>query len=259
MNSHVYFLIDTGALADGSAVSLMITRILVYLAAKNEAVTWNYETIDMRARQRSLAGHWKRKACARKQLTVDAINELTASLSSVKYTHDSATTRRRPALDGLHERLMCLEADVEWEDPALIRSPTRNSSLHSWTDPTRLNESVSVRSHLYIIGQAPQTLFELDEFVCGLSTHNSQGECRQAAGGTLLENLTKLRDGFIGNGIWESYARKRVGVSWIQPAGREDLADLDPVDILIRGVFGCCLEALGGCVINMAELHSIET
>ncbi|KAJ2469590.1 hypothetical protein GGI02_003359 [Coemansia sp. RSA 2322] len=254
MNSHVYFLIDTGALADGSAVSLMITRILVYLAAKNEAVTWNYETIDMRARQRSLAGHWKRKACARKQLTVDAINELTASLSSVKYTHDSATTRRRPALDGLHERLMCLEADVEWEDPALIRSPTRNSSLHSWTDPTRLNESVSVRSHLYIIGQAPQTLFELDEFVCGLSTHNSQGECRQAAGGTLLENLTKLRDGFIGNGIWESYARKRVGVSWIQPAGREDLADLDPVDILIRGVFGCCLEALGGCVINMAEL-----
>ncbi|KAJ2889832.1 hypothetical protein GGI21_006412, partial [Coemansia aciculifera] len=148
---------------------------------------------------------------------------------------------------------MCLEADVEWEDPALIRSPTRNSSMRTWTDPTRLNESMSVRSFLYILGQAPQALPELDEFVCGPAAQNSQ-ESDPAHDTTLLDKLTRLRDGIIGNGIWESYARKRVGVSWIRPTARKAVLAADPVDILIGDVFGCCFEALGGCVMNMAEL-----
>ncbi|KAJ2061955.1 hypothetical protein GGI17_002723 [Coemansia sp. S146] len=164
MTSHAYFLIDAGTLSDSRAVGVMIARILVYLAAKNEAVTWNYEIVDMRARQRAAAVQLRRKVSERKQLTVDAISGLATALSSTKRQHIAAAAHRRPALDTLHERLMCLEADVEWEDPALIRSPTRNSSMRTWTDPTRLNESMSVRSYLYILGQAPQTLSELDDY-----------------------------------------------------------------------------------------------
>ncbi|KAJ2444510.1 hypothetical protein GGF42_006284, partial [Coemansia sp. RSA 2424] len=195
----------------------------------------------------------RRKVSERKQLTVDAINGLVTALTSVKRHQGSAATHRRPVLDALHERLMCLEADVEWEDPALIRSPTRNSSMRTWTDPTRLNESMSVRSYLYVLGQAPQTLLELDEFVCGPAAQNSQ-ESDHTHGATLLDKLTRLRDGIIGNGIWESYARKRVGVSWIRPTAREAVLVADPVDILIGDLFGCCFEALGGCVMNMADL-----
>ncbi|KAJ2556784.1 hypothetical protein GGH95_005300, partial [Coemansia sp. RSA 1836] len=149
MPSHAYFLIDTSALSDGRTAGAMIARILVYLAAQNELVTWNYEIVDMRARQRAGAMQMRRKVSERKQLTVDAINGLVTALTSVKRHQGSAATHRRPVLDALHERLMCLEADVEWEDPALIRSPTRNSSMRTWTDPTRLNESMSVRSYLY--------------------------------------------------------------------------------------------------------------
>ncbi|KAJ2878832.1 hypothetical protein H4R27_005628 [Coemansia aciculifera] len=253
MTSHAYFLIDAGTLSDSHAVGVMIARILVYLAAKNEVVTWNYEIVDMRARQRAAAVQLRRKVSERKQLTVDAISGLATTLNSAKRQHVAAAAHRRPALDTLHERLMCLEADVEWEDPALIRSPTRNSSMRTWTDPTRLNESMSVRSYLYVLGQAPQTLSELDEFVCGPAAQNSQ-EGDHTNGATLLDKLTKLRDGIIGNGIWESYARRRVGVSWIRPTARETVAAADPVDILIGDLFGCCFEALGGCVINMADL-----
>ncbi|KAJ2067238.1 hypothetical protein GGI08_001480, partial [Coemansia sp. S2] len=253
MTSHAYFLIDAGTLSDSRAVGVVIARILVYLAAKNEAVTWNYEIVDIRARQRAAAVQLRRKVSERKQLTVDAINLLATALNSAKGQHVAAAAHRRPALDILNERLMCLEADVEWEDPSLIRSPTRNSSMRTWTDPTRLNESMSVRSHLYVLGQAPQTLSELDEFVCGPAAQNSQ-EGDHTNGATLLDKLTKLRDGIIGNGIWESYARKRVGVSWIRPTARETVAVADPVDILIGDLFGCCFEALGGCVMNMADL-----
>ncbi|KAJ2859076.1 hypothetical protein GGH94_006302, partial [Coemansia aciculifera] len=201
-----------GTLSDSRAVGVMIARILVYLAAKNEVVTWNYEIVDMRARQRAAAVQLRRKVSERKQLTVDAISGLATTLNSAKRQHVAAAAHRRPALDTLHERLMCLEADVEWEDPALIRSPTRNSSMRTWTDPTRLNESMSVRSYLYVLGQAPQTLSELDEFVCGPAAQNSQ-EGDHTNGATLLDKLTKLRDGIIGNGIWESYARRRVGIA----------------------------------------------
>ncbi|KAJ2736686.1 Heat shock transcription factor [Coemansia sp. BCRC 34962] len=237
------------------AASVVIARILVYLAAKNEAVTWNYEIVDMRARQRAGAVQLRRKVSERKQLTVEAINGLATTLTSAKRQHSAGAAQRRLALDTLNERLMCLEADVEWEDPALIRSPTRSSSMRTWTDPTRLNESMSVRSHLYIVGWAPQTLAGLDEFVCGVAAQNNlEGDF--ADGATLLDKLTRLRDGVIGNGIWESYARRRVGVSWIQLAAREAVAAADPVDILIGDLFACCFEALGGCVMNMDELAS---
>ncbi|KAJ2699737.1 hypothetical protein H4218_002478 [Coemansia sp. IMI 209128] len=252
MTSHAYFLIDTSALSTIHAASVMIARILVFLAAKNEAVTWNYELVDMRARQRAATVQLKRRVSERRQLTVEAINGLFTALTSAKRQH-SAGAQRRAALDTVNERLMCLEADVEWEDPALIRSPTRNSSMRGWTDPTRLNESMSVRSHLYIVGWAPQTLAELDEFVCGVAAENSM-EGGFADGATLLDKLTRLRDGVIGNGIWESYARKRVGVSWIQLGRREAVVRADPVDILIGDLFACCFEALGGCVMNMDDL-----
>ncbi|KAJ2747881.1 hypothetical protein GGI20_000176 [Coemansia sp. BCRC 34301] len=254
MPSHAYFLIDAGALGgNGRAAGVMIARILVYLAAKNEFVTWNYEFVDLRAHQRAATVQLRRKASERKQLTVDAMDGLVTALTSAKRHHGGAATHTRPILDALHERLMCLEADVEWEDPALIRSPTRNSSMRAWTDPTRLNESMSVRSHLYVLGQAPQTLLELDEFVCGSAAQNSQGD-DHTHGATLLDKLTRMRDGIIGSGIWESYARKRVGVSWIRLTSRDAVLAADPVDILIGDIFSCCFEALGGCVMNMADL-----
>ncbi|KAJ1840667.1 hypothetical protein LPJ73_006357, partial [Coemansia sp. RSA 2703] len=62
-----------------------------------------------------------------------------------------------------------------------------------------------------------------------------------------------MRNGIIGNGIWENYTRKRVSVNWIRTKQRS-VADMDPVDILIETVFGCCFEALGGTVMSLNEL-----
>ncbi|KAJ2800167.1 hypothetical protein H4R20_004158 [Coemansia guatemalensis] len=245
--THAYFLIDTDTLDRSSddAVVLAMTRILIYLASKDDAFTWNYEVVDMQTRQRALTTQGKRRISERKALDMKALKELGATLSKQK--QHKGRRRERAVLTTLRERLMCLETDVEWGDPALMRSPTRRTTTaRAWTDPTRLNETMSVRSHLYIFGEPPETPEQVSEFV-----HGSGGA---GADVSLLENLTQMRDGIVGNGIWESYARKRVGVSWIRLTRRPQLSEMNPVDILIAAVFSCCFEALGGCVMAMPEL-----
>ncbi|KAI9503259.1 hypothetical protein BX070DRAFT_225048 [Coemansia spiralis] len=258
-NTHAYFLIDFSALDNYQPLVRIITRILVFLASKNEALTWNYEIIDLGVRQRAMRVQAKRRVAERKQLSMDTIEELEATLSKHQSKREkqgkaqgkiASSGTRRAVLDTLNERLMCLEADVEWGDPALMRSPTRHAAgARTWTDPTRLNESISVRSHLYVVGHAPGTLDELDSFVYGASAQQNQSAA-------LLDKLLMVRNGVVGNGIWESYARKRVGVSWIRPSDRKPIAHMDPVDILIEGVFDCCYEALGGCVMTIPELDA---
>ncbi|KAJ2787268.1 hypothetical protein GGI15_000874 [Coemansia interrupta] len=236
-----------GARAD--AVCDTVIRILAYLASRNESLTWNYEIIDMAVRRRALSAQAKRKVSERKVPTEESLTQLKDALMG--YTRQqqksaSATTTPRPAaaLSTLHERIMCLEADVEWGDPALMRSPTRNTSMRAWTDPMRLNESMSVRSYLYILGDCmPHSLDSLDKFVLGSSVGSD----------SLLDKLVMMRDGIIGNGIWENYTRKRVSVNWIL-SERRPVLEMDPVDILIETVFACCFEALGGAVMPLKEL-----
>ncbi|PIA17855.1 hypothetical protein COEREDRAFT_7047 [Coemansia reversa NRRL 1564] len=246
--THAYFLIDTGALDNSSddAVLRAMTRMLVYMASKDDAFTWNYEIADMQTRHRALTTQGKRRIGERRALDMKSLNELGSTLFKQQQQH-KGRRRERAMLTTLRERLMCLEADVEWGDPALMRSPTkRTTTARAWTDPTRLNETMSVRSHLYIFGEPPGTPEQVSEFVHG------PGEA--GADASLLENLTQMRDGIVGNGIWESYARKRVGVSWIRLTHRQKLSEMNPVDILITAVFSCCFEALGGCIMSIPEL-----
>ncbi|KAJ1807815.1 hypothetical protein LPJ75_004717, partial [Coemansia sp. RSA 2598] len=225
----------------------MVTRILAFLIARNESLTWNYEIVDMGARQRAMTAQAKRRVSERKKPSAETIQQLKDALADYKEQRKPAAASQRAVLDTLHERLMCLEADVEWGDPALMRSPTRNVGTRAWTDPMRLNESMSVRSHLYVLGQAPESQDALDEFVYG-SANSAY---------SLLEKLTFMRDGIIGNGIWENYTRKRVSVSWIKPE-HKDVRDIDPIDILVMSTFECCLEALGGCVMSAQELCNLQ-
>ncbi|KAJ2829925.1 hypothetical protein IWW50_000571 [Coemansia erecta] len=244
--THAYFLIDVSALDNCAAVTRVVTRILVYLASVHDAFTWNFEVVDLQTRQRALTAHGKRRICERKQLTRDTLRAFGDVLRG--HRRDAAERRgaRRAALDTLRERLMSLEADVEWGDPALMRSPSRAATMRAWTDPTRLNESMSVRSFLYVVGERPETPADVDRFL-----GTTQGETA-----LLLEKLTWVRDGIVGNGIWESYARKRVGVSWIRTTRAAPLAATSPVDLLIDAVFGCCFEALGGCTMSVPDLDT---
>ncbi|KAJ1735820.1 hypothetical protein LPJ61_000326 [Coemansia biformis] len=251
--THAYFLVDAGALADCEALLRVVTRMLVYLASKHDTFTWNYEVADLRMQQRALTAQGKRRICERRQLGSESLQDFGRALDGRRRRQKAGQScvlrTQRAALDTLHQRLMCLEADVEWGDPALMRSPTRASAVgRAWTDPTRLNESMSVRSHLYIVGESPGTPAEADAFVYGLRPGRA-GEDHP-----LLETLTRLRDGIIGDGIWESYARKRVGVSWISPSKKPRLCDMDPAEILVDAVFGGCVEALGGCVMSVPSL-----
>ncbi|KAJ2453977.1 hypothetical protein EV183_001817 [Coemansia sp. RSA 2336] len=249
-STHAYFLVDASALADSAAVTRVVTRILTFLAFKYDTFTWNYELIDLNARQRAATAFRKRRISERKKLTTSALegfsNELCEFAHAKQQSHTAAHTRRA-VLDTLRERLMCLEADVEWGDPALMRSPTRTATtMRAWTDPTRLNESISVRSFLYIIADAPETPEDIERFVDGSVGSQS----------TLLEKLTQMRDSIIGNGIWESYARKRVGVSWIQLSRPKQRLEQTAVNVVIGAVFNCCFEALGGCVVSVPELDA---
>ncbi|KAJ2887814.1 hypothetical protein FB639_001057 [Coemansia asiatica] len=240
MFSHAYFLIDASMVVSSSdSISHIVTRILAFLISRNESLTWNFEIVDMSTRQRAMAAQGKRRVSERKKPSAETIAQLEKSLADYLQQRKPASTSRRAVLDTLHERMMCLEADVEWGDPALMRSPTRNVGTRAWTDPMRLNESMSVRSYLYVLGQMPGSLDTLDRFVYG------------SANGTysLLEKLTFLRDGIIGNGIWENYTRKRVSVSWIKPTAHKSIVEMDPVSILITSTFECCFEALGGCLL----------
>ncbi|KAJ1880462.1 hypothetical protein H4R99_002071 [Coemansia sp. RSA 1722] len=243
MFSHAYFLIDTSILSTDASVGEIITRILAFLLSRNESLTWNYEILDLGARQRAMTAQGKRRVSERKKPSAESIQQLRDALSDCTHQRKPALTSRRAVLDTLHERIMCLEADVEWGDPALMRSPTRNQGTRAWTDPMRLNESMSVRSHLYVLSKSPESLDALNEFVCGPGIDNTG----------LLDKLTLMRDGIIGNGIWENYARKRVSVGWIKPT-KSRVVDMAPVDILVMSTFECCLEALGGCVMSAEEL-----
>ncbi|KAJ2845266.1 hypothetical protein IWW36_004852, partial [Coemansia brasiliensis] len=250
-STHAYFLVDASALADSAAVTRVVTRILTYLAFKYDTFTWNYELIDLNMRQRAATAFRKRRISERKQLTTIALagfaKELCEFAHSKQQLHAAANSRRA-VLDTLRERLMCLEADVEWGDPALMRSPTRTATaMRAWADPTRLNEPISVRSFLYIIGKTPETPEDVENFVSGPSLNNQS---------TLLERLIHMRDSIIGNGIWESYARKRVGVSWIQTLRSKQPTEQTAVDTMISAVFNCCFEALGGCVMSVPELDA---
>ncbi|KAI8324576.1 hypothetical protein GQ54DRAFT_309124 [Martensiomyces pterosporus] len=251
MASHVYFLVDTSAPGSTEDISNALARILIYLSTKHEKVTWNYELIDTTTRQRPITAQRKRQISERRKVGLAAVGGLAAALGEARKRHEEMqkqTQTQRPVLATLHERLMCLEADVEWGDPALVRSPTRNASARTWTDPTRLNESMSVRNYLYIIGQPPGSLETLHDFVGGSGSEE----------GSLSEELTLLRDGLIGKGIWESYARKRVGVSLIAPLRRRRVIDMDPVDILIESVVDCCFESLGGCAMSLCDLDAAK-
>ncbi|KAJ2778577.1 hypothetical protein H4R18_004521 [Coemansia javaensis] len=240
---HVYFLFDVGALADCGLLVRVVTRLLAYLASEHDALTWNYEVTDLRTRQ---AAPGRRQVCERRPVSGDALQALERALEARRRDAASGGRTQRAALGALRERLMCLEADVEWGDPALMRSPGRAGTAgRAWADPTRLNESISVRSHLYVIGEPPGTPAEADAFVRGAA-----GE----EGPPLLETLARLRDGIVGDGIWESYARKRVGVSWIRPSPQPRLREMHPVDVLVDAVFACCFEALGGCVLAAPAL-----
>ncbi|KAJ1963098.1 hypothetical protein GGI12_002257 [Dipsacomyces acuminosporus] len=212
-----------------------------------EALTWNYDIFSTATRQRPITAQRKRQVSERRKLNPKAVDQFAAALRDArrKYKETQKRTQNQlSVLDIFHEKLMCLEADVEWGDPALIRSPTRNASMRTWTDPTRLNESMSVRNHLYIVGELPGSLDTLHSFVYGPEPEE----------GNLLEELTLLRDGLIGKGIWESYARKRVGVSWITSRPRKHVADMDPVDILIESILDSCFESLGGCTMSLSDL-----
>ncbi|KAJ2357480.1 hypothetical protein GGF43_001433 [Coemansia sp. RSA 2618] len=244
--THAYFLIDVSALDSCAAVTRVVTRILVYLASVHDAFTWNFEVVDLQTRQRALTAHGKRRICERKQLTRDTLRAFGDVLRGHRREAAERRGARRAALDTLRERLMSLEADVEWGDPALMRSPSRAATMRAWTDPTRLNESMSVRSFLYVVGERPETPADVDRFL-----GTTQGETA-----SLLEKLTRVRDGIVGNGIWESYARKRVGVSWIRTTRAAPLAATSPVDLLIDAVFGCCFEALGGCTVSVPDLDT---
>ncbi|KAJ2714599.1 hypothetical protein H4R19_001646 [Coemansia spiralis] len=251
--THAYFLVDTGAVADGEAVLRAVTRILVFLASKHDAFTWNYEVADLGAQPRALTAHGRRRVCERKQVSTEALEGFGRALNGrprrPKECLAGGPSAQRAVLDTVRRRLMCLEADVEWGDPALMRSPTKASAAgRGWTDPTRLNESMSVRSHLYIVSGCPGTPAEAEAFVYGPQP------CAEGEERPLLDTLTRLRDGIIGNGVWENYARKRVGVSWIRPSRRPRLGDMDAVDVLVDAVFGCCVEALGGCVMDVPSL-----
>ncbi|KAJ2515788.1 hypothetical protein GGI11_003655 [Coemansia sp. RSA 2049] len=249
--THVYFLIDSTVRSDHHArVVDTVTRILVYLAGAHDSVTWNYEVAGLgvsqaRAETRTVTKH--RRPGARRPLAREALDELAADLRGNGHQAASAAERLadKPVLGTLSRRLTCLEADVEWGDPALMRSPTRNShGSRTWADPTRLSEPMTLRNYLFIVsGQVPQTLDQVVQFVCGANR-----EC------SLMDTLLAMRDGLVGGGLWESYARKRVGVSWIQMSDHilpVSLARMDPVDLLIRTTFECCLEALGGSVITL--------
>ncbi|KAJ2773460.1 hypothetical protein IWQ57_001283 [Coemansia nantahalensis] len=253
--THAYFLVDAGAVADGEALLRAVTRILVFLASKHDAFTWNYEVADFRAPPRALTAAGRRRVCERKQVGAEALQGLGRALHGrQRRPRESAgaaaaASAQHAVLDTLHRRLMCLEADVEWGDPALMRSPTKAAAAgRGWTDPTRLNESMSVRSHLYIVSSCPGTPAEAEAFVCGAQPRPADEER------PLLDTLTRLRDGIIGDGVWESYARKRVGVSWIRPSRRPRLCDMDAVEVLVDTVFSCCVEALGGCVMDVPSL-----
>ncbi|KAJ2664693.1 hypothetical protein IWW48_000640 [Coemansia sp. RSA 1200] len=251
MTPHVYFLIDSAVRSDYHArVVDTVTRILVHLAGAHDSVTWNYEVGGLgvpqaRAEMRTVAK--QRRPGERRPLAREALDELAADLHGNGHQAASAAEclAGRPVLDTLSRRLTCLEADVEWGDPALMRSPTRNThGSRTWADPTRLSEPMTLRNYLFIVsGQVPQTLDQVVQFVCGANR-----EC------PLMDTLLAMRDGLVGGGLWESYARKRVGVSWIQMSDCRlplSLARMDPVDLLIRTAFECCLEALGGSIITL--------
>ncbi|KAJ2142293.1 hypothetical protein IW142_004388 [Coemansia sp. RSA 564] len=233
--THAYFLIDANSLGRTTSVTRAITRILVYLASRNDTCTWNFEILDLQSRPRALTAHAKRRIRERRPVTTESLHALTTAVCDVR-----TSGTKQPMARTLRERLMCLEADVEWGDPALMRSPTRGPTARAWMDPTRRNESMSVRSFLYIIGDLPTTPDEIDVFLGPAVDH-----------ATLLEKLSKVRDCLIGDGIWESYARKRVGVSWIRVSPHTAQS---PVDVIVDSVMGCCMEALGGCMMSLREL-----
>ncbi|KAJ1668866.1 hypothetical protein EV178_000130 [Coemansia sp. RSA 1646] len=246
MTPHVYFLIDSKVLDNHARVVGMVTRVLVYLASVNDAVTWNYEVADLGAvpaRKEPRTQAKRRRVAERKPLARNTLTEFATELRGRERKEKIDGLESVPMLGTLTRRLMCLEADVEWGDPALMRSPTRNPhGSRTWADPTRLNESMTLRSYLFIVGrEVPRTLDQVERFVHGVQED-----------GSLMDTLVAVRDGLVGNGLWESYARKRVGVSWIQMADNgRSLRCTDPVDLLIRTTFECCLEALGGSVISL--------
>ncbi|KAJ1893292.1 hypothetical protein LPJ66_005848 [Kickxella alabastrina] len=260
MSPHVYFLIDTNAFSNTHnplAITSTVTRILVYLASKHDTLTWNYELLDTTTTRNRTTAQTRRKTGERKQLTIEALGQFKDHLRNTLAVRRAAGARARAPLDSLHERLMCLEADVEWGDPAMMRSPRR--SAMQGMDPTRANDPLSVRSHLYIISDSPWSLETLDLFIGTLHPATVPAVAAAAdttnADASLMEKLTRMRNGLVGNGIWESYARKRVGINWIRPQGRT-IPGMDPVEILIDSVFACCLEALGGCVMSVDELST---
>ncbi|KAJ2501250.1 hypothetical protein GGH96_002055 [Coemansia sp. RSA 1972] len=234
--THAYFLIDANSLGTATSVTRVVTRILVYLASHNDTCTWNFEILDLQSRPRALTAHAKRRIRERRPVTSESLHALTMAVCADVRTLGTKQAMART----LRERLMCLEADIEWGDPALMRSPTRGPTARAWMDPTRRNESMSVRSFLYIIGDFPTTPDEIDVFLGPAVDH-----------ATLLEKLSRVRDCLIGDGIWESYARKRVGVSWIRVSPRTAQS---PVDEIVGSVMGCCMEALGGCMMSLREL-----
>ncbi|KAJ2400959.1 hypothetical protein GGI23_001703 [Coemansia sp. RSA 2559] len=239
MTPHVYFLIDSSVLDSYTRVVDIVTRVLVYLASENDAVTWNYEVADLGAACKEPRTPAKRRRVAeRRALALGALAEFSSELRGWQRKEQTGGA----VLGTLTRRLMCLEADVEWGDPALMRSPTRTNGSRTWADPTRLNEPMMLRNYLFIVGHSvPQTLAQVGRFVRG----------RAQEGEPLMDTLEAVRDGLVGNGLWESYARKRVGVSWIQADGCSPTACIDPVDLLIRTTFECSLEALGGSVLTL--------
>ncbi|KAJ2659694.1 hypothetical protein IW148_004114 [Coemansia sp. RSA 1199] len=234
--THAYFLIDANSLGTTTSVTRIVTRILVYLASRHDSCTWNFEVLDLQSRPRALTAHAKRRIRERRLVTSESLHALTTAVCADVRSLGTKQAMART----LRERLMCLEADIEWGDPALMRSPTRGPTARAWMDPTQRNESMSVRSFLYIIGDLPTTPDEIDVFLGPAVDH-----------ATLLEKLTQVRDCLIGDGIWESYARKRVGVSWIRASPHTVQS---PVDTIVDSVMGCCMEALGGCMMSLREL-----
>ncbi|KAJ1948597.1 hypothetical protein FBU59_001519 [Linderina macrospora] len=244
-SSHVYFLIDGSAINYSQrAVGAVLVQILVYLSAQHQRISWNYELVDLESRPEPITAQHKRKVRERREISVASVDKFLAELRELPTGRQSAHSCA--PIETLHARLMCLEADVEWGDPATMRSPVRNSQARAWTDPTRINESMSVQKYLFIVGRAPESLATLRDFVRGPAMNTEPQE-----DGSLIEQLTELRDGVIGKGLWESYARKRVGISFVSVAHRRAVADMDPVDILINGVFESCFESLGGCVVPL--------
>ncbi|KAJ1955531.1 hypothetical protein EC988_001828 [Linderina pennispora] len=248
MSSHVYFLIDRRAVGHSQgAVGTALAQILVYLAAQHQCISWNYELVDLESRPKPTTAQHKRSVRERKAIDVETVDKFLAEMHQMP--NDSLPAPVCAPIETLHARLMCLEADVEWGDPATMRSPARNNQTRTWTDPSRINESMSVQKYMIVVGSAPGSLAALRDFVRGPAMHTeSQDDV------SLIEQLTELRDGVIGKGLWESYARKRVGITFVSMAPKRAIPGMDPVDILIESVFESCFESLGGCVVPVTSL-----